>query len=238
LAVGCPTSFTDTFSVTLKVVDTDKKPIAGADVDLVWRVNDGEMNGAAQKPIVTGADGRARITLEVPFAKSFLGQRRAALVLSSDRRRGGIVGVSLGDNGNELTVTLTPTVRVKAKLDCKDLNFKPEWVTTTVTVDAYRVHFAESRSRSLTFEFVLPAGKYTFRSHAPDVEVAEQTVALAADYPDYDLGTVALKASAIGKLKGKPAPAWAITDARGVNADVKLTDYKGKWVYIKFWGLC
>jgi len=80
------------------------------------------------------------------------------------------------------------------------------------------------------------AGKYTFRSHAPDVEVAEQTITLTANRPDHDLGTIDLKASAIGKLKGKAPPAWVIADARGVKAGVKLADYKGKWVYIKFWG--
>jgi hypothetical protein len=86
------------------------------------------------------------------------------------------------------------------------------------------------------FEFVLPAGKYTFRTFAPDIDDLGQTVILTADRPERDLGTIKLKASAIGRLKGKTAPAWVIADARGVQPHVKLSDYNGKWVYIKFWG--
>jgi len=33
----------------------------------------------------------------------------------------------MSDNGKELTVTLRLTVRVKAKLECKELNLKPDW---------------------------------------------------------------------------------------------------------------
>jgi hypothetical protein len=61
-------------------------------------------------------------------------------------------------------------------------------------------------------------------------------VTLTADRPEHDLGTADMKATPIAKLKGKPFPEWEIADARGVKADVKLSDYKGKWVYIEFWG--
>ena len=53
---------------------------------------------------------------------------------------------------------------------------------------------------------------------------------------EFDLGTLDLKASALAKLKGKPAPDWNITAARGVKSSAKLSDYKGKWVYLEFWG--
>jgi hypothetical protein len=238
LAVGCPTGLADTFSVTLKAVDADTKPVARADVDLFWIVKDGAMMAVAQKPIVTDAAGKALLTMDTWVAKSFLTQKRAVLVLSPDRTLGGIVGVSKDDNGKELTAMLTPTVRVKAKLGCKELSVKPAWVNTTVTADGFGLKFVENRSESLGFEFLLPAGKYTFRSYAPDIDDPGRTVTLNADQPEQDFGTIELKASAIGKLKGKPPPAWLITDARGVNAGVKLADYKGKWVYIKFWGPC
>jgi hypothetical protein len=234
LAVGCRAGFADTFSVTLKAVDADNKPVARADVDLVWLVKDGAMTAAARKPIVTDAAGKALLTAD----NWMINPKRAVLVLSADRTRGGIVGVSNDDNGKELTVTLAPTVRVKAKLECKELDVQPEWISTTVTADGFQVKLAENRSKSAGFAFVLPAGKYTFRSYAPDVDDPGQTVTLTADRPEYDFGTIDLKASAIGKLKGKAPPAWVIADARRVKADVKLADYKGKWVYLKFWGLC
>ena len=75
------------------------------------------------------------------------------------------------DNGKELTVTLGPTVRVKAKLECKELNLKPERAITTVTADGFTERFAMNERifafiptpsrgmESAGFEFVLPAGK-------------------------------------------------------------------------------
>jgi hypothetical protein len=233
LAVGCPTGLADTVSITLKAVDADKKPVARADVDLRWLVKDGVMTTVAQNPIVTDAAGKAVLTFDTSW---FGNQKSAVLVLSADRTRGGIVGVSKEDNGKELTVRLTPTVRVKAKLGCKELNIKPEWTDTSVTADGFGVDFAVDRSKSAGFEFVLPAGKYLFRSSGPDDLVAERTVTLTADRPEHDLGTIDMKASTIAKLKGKKPPDWVIADARGVKADVKLADYKGRWVFLEFWG--
>jgi hypothetical protein len=40
----------------------------------------------------------------------------------------------------------------------------------------------------------------------------------------------------VQKLYGKPAPSWHITDARGVGKDVTISDFKGKWVLLYFWG--
>jgi hypothetical protein len=62
-----------------------------------------------------------------------------------------------------------------------------------------------------------------------------QTVSLSADKSQLDLGMVDLKASPLGKMKGKVLPAWSIADARGVNRQAKLGDYKGKWLYLEFW---
>lgn len=96
--------------------------------------------------------------------------------------------------------------------------------------------FTQDHGESAMFEFVLPAGKYTFGSYGTDIEQIKKTITLNADQPLQDLGTIDCKADAQAKLKGKPAPNWVISDARGVKADAKLSDYKGKWVYLEFWG--
>ena len=49
---------------------------------------------------------------------------------------------------------------------------------------------------------------------------------------------IAAPAAAQNELKiGKPAPAWNITDAKGIEKTAKLSDYKGKWVVIEIWGV-
>jgi hypothetical protein len=230
VAVGCTTACGDTFSVPLKVVNADNQPVAQADVGLFWQVKDGAMIAAAEKPTRTDAAGKAVLAVDN------WNQKRPVLVLSADRKLGAVVGVEKGDEGKERTVTLGPTVRVTAKLECKELNAKPVWANTLVTPEGFGGYFTQDGGTTASFAFVLPAGKYTFRSYGTDVEDARQTVTLSADRPVHDFGTIDLKASAIAKMKGKAPAEWVVADARGVKADVKLADYKGKWVYIEFWG--
>jgi hypothetical protein len=232
LATGTSIALAGTFTVTVKVVDADKNAVAKADVATFWNVKDGAMKPSEDKSLatVTDADGRAVLRIED------WGRKRAVLVLSPDRKLGGMVGVSKANDGKEVSVTLRPTVRVKGTLMCKELNFKPAWANTIVTLSGFGGYFAQDITKSATLDFVLPAGTYTLSSYGGDVVGTKQTITLAADRLEHDCGTIDLKASPIAKLRGKTAPDWFIADARGVKADVKLADYKGKWVYIEFWG--
>jgi hypothetical protein len=218
-----------TFTVTVKAVSADNKPVAKADVALYWRVEEA-MTSTDDRRTVTDESGKAVLQVDD------WNEKRPVLVLSADRKLGGIVGVSNADDGKEVIATLGPTVRVKGKLECSELHSRPSWANTMVTTDGFRAPFAQHMGESAEFDFVLPVGKYAFRSYGTDVEDIKQTVTLAADQPEYDFGTLDLKASPIAKLKGKPAPGWDVTRARGVKPDVKLADYKGKWVYLEFWG--
>jgi hypothetical protein len=228
--MGCSTTLANTFTVTVKVVGPDRKPVAKADVALFWSVKNGAMTPRADQRVITDADGKAILRVDD------WNEKRPVLVLSADRKLGGLLGVSKADDGKEAIVTLSPTVRVKGKLQCKELNLKPSWANTTVTPDGFRAFFAENISESAAFEFLLPAGNYTLGSYGRDVENAKQMVVLEEDGRERDLGTIDLKATPIARLRGKPLPNWVIADARGVKADVRLADYKGKWVYLEFWG--
>jgi hypothetical protein len=227
----CSTAFADTFVVTVKVVDGDKKPVAKANGALFWDVLNGAMTPRGDKAVVTDANGKAVLRVDD------WNEKRPLLVLSADRTLGGIVGVSKADDGKEITVTLGPTVRVKGELKCKELNSKSIPGNTTVTAIGFRAFFTMGLTDNGAFEFVLPAGKYTLDSSGEDVERAKLTITLAPERSAYDdLGVIDMKASPIAKFKGKTAPDWLIADARGAKPGVKLADYKGKWVYIEFWG--
>ena len=44
------------------------------------------------------------------------------------------------------------------------------------------------------------------------------------------------KTNAIADSIGKALPEWTVTDARNAKKDVKIADFKGKWVLLEFWG--
>ncbi|HTQ40179.1 MAG TPA: redoxin domain-containing protein [Pirellulales bacterium] len=112
------------------------------------------------------------------------------------------------------------------------------------------------------FGLSLPPGDYNLYIYGNSTEDSQEDVrapqpvklALHADKLDVDLGEICLppyvnqlprirKAIADGiaydykKHYGEPPPAWNITEARGISQDAKLSDFKGKWVLLTFWGL-
>lgn len=112
------------------------------------------------------------------------------------------------------------------------------------------------------FEVALPPGDYLLDAYGEstaedDIDswmVPELKFTVTPDKREVDLGLLELKprnsfvrrmelAVADGtwrdptKHYGEPAPDWQITDARGIGKDAKLSDLKGKWVLIDFWGL-
>jgi hypothetical protein len=230
----------ETFTVKLKVVDSKHKPVAGAQAAPFWHVKDGAMNSLPDRQSVTDASGRAALEMERSRVA-----RRPVLVLTADRKLGGIVGVGETDEGKELTVVLGPTVHVKAKFECGELKLRPQCTETRVIPDGFQVYCAShiagdalglSFGSPAVFELVLPCGKYTFETSSRELELAKQMATLRADRLEYDFGTIDMKPTALARMKGKPAPDWIITDARGARRDVKLSDYRGKWVYLEFWG--
>jgi hypothetical protein len=220
----------ETFTVNVKAVDANWKPIRGAEAGLFWNVQDHRMTPQANRFVVTDTNGKGVLRVED------WNEKRPLLVLSPDRTRGAIVGVSKADDGKELTVTLGPTLRLKGKLDCTELKATPEGASTIVFADGFRAFFAQDMRTSAAFDFVLPAGKYKLVFSGNDVESAKRLIDVQVGRSEYDLGTIDLKATPMAKLRGKTPPEWVIADARGVKADVKLADQKGKWVYIEFWG--
>ena len=112
------------------------------------------------------------------------------------------------------------------------------------------------------FELSLPLGKYDIEVYgcltendSDNVRVKPSPILdLTADKSEVDLGTLQLvphlQPRARVKLArangtcfdykqhyGQPPPPWHITEARGVNKDVKISNYEGKWVLLTFWSL-
>src|SRR5258707_1069693 len=88
VAVCSAKALAGTFTVTVRAVGTDKKPVAKADVGVFWDVKQKVMKPRNDKPVVTGEDGRA------VFQVDDWNSPRPVLVLSTDQALGGIAGLS------------------------------------------------------------------------------------------------------------------------------------------------
>ncbi|CAN5236839.1 hypothetical protein BH11PLA2_BH11PLA2_35880 [soil metagenome] len=222
----------ETFTVTLKVTSADGKPVAKAEAEVFWNASGGFMRAfpTTTDKFVTDATGKVEVRIKTGHEK------RPLLVMSEDRTLGAFVTTAKSDAGNELAVTLGPTVKVKGQLKITELNRKPETSYTSIVLDGADGIHSHYRAKDGTFEFTMPAGKYKLEVDATDAKRLTQAVVLDTNRSEFDLGIIALQASTMAKLVGKPAPTWSITAARGVSEKATLADYKGKWVYLEFWG--
>ena len=134
-----------------------------------------------------------------------------------------------------MEIKLVPLVHVHGRTTCKILEPRPANIALMIFSESSRfLSFPAVRDPS--FSFRLPPGDYQLRTVSREYEPVAKTISLKPNALDVDLGTIDVPIDFITKHKGKTLPPWHVTDARGVSKDVKLSDFKGKWVLLEFWG--
>lgn len=193
--------------------------------------------------------------------------RVSVFTVDKRHERGGFVSVEKSSADKPITLTLVPLVRVHGKIYCPEAGRTPDWTIAVVHPPGDRenyLHFTQCGSVLGEISLLLPPGKYDFDvySSSPDAQMRlsqeQKDKVAAADLPvrgirvevprgqaALDLGVlnVALPRDKDGidrdysQFYGKEPPELAITDARGVAKEVKLADFRGKWVLLDFWAL-
>jgi peroxiredoxin len=212
--------------ITGQVIDSDGKPVAGADVAVSWSADKGKM--LPFQGVKTDKDGKFSLSSEGAFG-------HAVLVLDQERKAGAIK-LFKGESPS-LNFQVGPLVHVHGTVFSKELNKLPPW--TTVSFYIYQPPFysmvAQCSVKEKGFSFILPPGTYQLTAEGSGVERQKKNLTLSEDTPELDLKVLNMEATAMTRLTGKSAPAWAVTVARGAKKDVKLSDFKGKWVLVVFW---
>lgn len=212
--------------ITGCVVDAAGKPVDAADVATFWNGRDGKMS--PYEGTIANAEGR--FTLAVTFR----GRKQRLMAVDKNRKTGGFVWLEEKTAGRPVEIKLAPLVRAHGRILFKELDKRPPFVSLMIFSDSWPVLRCGSMDASVSFR--LPPGEYRLRTYASGCESVVKTISLKSDALDVDLGNIDISASIITKHKGKSLPAWHVTDARGVKKDVKLSDFKGKWVLLEFWG--
>ena len=86
------------------------------------------------------------------------------------------------------------------------------------------------------FEFRLPLGEYRFSAYSAHAKGTSWALTLSREEREMDMGVVHLDPSASLELVGKPAPAWTVGAARGLEEDPSPADFAGRYLLLEFWG--
>jgi len=213
--------------VSGRVVDERGEPVAGIDVAGYWTTQEGRL--VPRAGVKTDADGRFKI--RVTWQK----RARSLMTLDADRVRGALVILDEEGLSKTHTLKLAPLVTLRGAVDSTGLGHAPEQVYVAATAKGAVIAAAASRGGP-KFSFALPAGGYRLVISPRHCKRVKKNVELDAAAGTLDLGTIDFPPTVIAQHYGKPLPPWTLTEARGVDKGVQLSDYKGKWVLIEYWG--
>ena len=234
-------------------LDTDGKPIERSED--AWKAywnTQGKMEPFRR----CSSDAEGRDTFELP-------SRFHTLMAVDAAERGGVATIPKDHDGRAIDIRLQPLVHVTGKIEGPEPGQRPEWTNVYVEVPEDRTRpldmcrLAQCGSNEAVFSLFLPAGRYMLNAYdGKFVGDLVREVVLTGEQPIVDLGTLVLPprkpavmrqieaaqaSGAMGdytKHYGEPVTAaWHITDAKGVSRDVKLADFRGKWLLLHFWHL-
>jgi hypothetical protein len=210
------------------VVDGAGKPVSGAQVATFWMADTPPMRPFEP----TASDAMGDFTLKV----NLYGRAQALLAMDKDHKYGGLAMVEPKSANAPVTIKLGPLVHVHGSFYCKELGKHPGWTNVYMMELDSKARFIQCSSKEAIFSFQLPAGKYLFWGYGTDINNYRKELTLSVDKLDVDLGTIDVAATAVAKHIGKKPPSWTVTEARGAKKGVHLEDYRGKWIFLEFWG--
>jgi thiol-disulfide isomerase/thioredoxin len=228
LAVTATAEAATVVRVAGRVVDANGNPVATARIAEFWFAEQ-SATLEPERPALSDSDGQ--FSLEVEFH----GRDSVLMAIDGTETLGGLATVSSKSPGEPIEIELKPLVEVCFRYASQQPDRSLGETYVTIAVGDQRLRVAGGRSRAAEFAIKLPPGQYTIQGDEArhDEDVRQFTLEAGKDK---DLGEIELQPSELTRLIGQPAPAWHITDARGVSKDVQPPDFRGKWVVLEFWG--
>lgn len=216
-------SFAQMIDMRVRVVDDKNRPVAGVRVSSNWSFTDGVWK--ARNEALTDKQGRATGTWNVPSY--------GALIVAWDKKDARCAVVQTLPTKQEVTFRLQPVAHIKYAVSSLPEN-KPLAANGMILgAEGYAIGFADPLVASPWIP--VPSGKgsaylsalnYEARRFHYDLKPGERR----------DLGSVPLDYTAGKKAEGKPAPEFVYEDQKNLPHNFKLSDWKGSWVLLEFWG--
>lgn len=216
--------------VSGRVVDAKGQPVAGVRIAESW-LADHENPLKPARPAVSAKDGRFTLELDL------FGRDAVVMAVDATGILGGVAIVRAKSPNDPVEISLAPLVETHARYVSKnrDRSLGETYISWSLAGENLSMPMVVGVSDAADFALKLPPGRYTVRGEEYRHVTDRREVTLEPGKA-VDLGDISLKLSHRTRLFGKPAPAWHLTDARGVSKDVQPADFKGKWVVLEFWG--
>jgi hypothetical protein len=213
------------------VLAPDGKPVANAEVGMGWwRMPEaGAAFGAMGLKQTWRADAEGRFSASERIARFPV----AITAINREGTHAAMQVVSQADVAAPLRFELRPLLPVTFRLDLIDRPARAPEIRATVVKMPENVavgDFVVGADDTIG----LLAGEYNLIFQG----LRTETIAYSATVGPggVDMGALAVHSTGIEKAFGKAPPAWNVTEARGVKPDAKLSDFKGKYVLVEFWG--
>jgi peroxiredoxin len=218
----------------VRLVDSDGQPVASA-----W-VGVGALGDSERTPVwspyspkgSSGDDGRAEIVGRLlPNGQVVLYARHEAKNLAA------LQAFSREELLNAPEMVLLPACHVSGRLTSEAL------VEAGQNLGWTNVYLYRGNDRPLSFmskqqrfDFYLPPDKYRLAAYGADTLTVERDIEVAAGQAELEVGAIDLPATKLATLIGKPAP--ELRDIKGWknSSGVTLSELRGKYVLLDFWG--
>ncbi|MHC5003577.1 MAG: hypothetical protein ACYTJ0_10680 [Planctomycetota bacterium] len=221
--------------ITGTVVDGEGRPVVGAVVSNFWLYpappappvpHDDPRAGALQA--TAGDDGR--FELVIPDGRELGG----LFAMDPERRRGGVAPV----DGASLEITVEPLAMLRGRCWSTALSLVPREIGgALIRAPVGQIVDWRVDPETGAFELPVPPGDYRLYVMSIEARTLTKDLTVEAGRPALDLGVLDLEPSIIARHYGKAPPAaWNVSAARGVDRNVTLADYRGRWVLLEFWG--
>lgn len=188
---------------------------------------------------------------------------KTLMIYDRERSHGAVVLLDAKHLEVPVEVRLAPLVRISGTNRLSGSEGPLKWTCTYLNLPydendpLNRTRIAVCGSYQARFEFLVPPGIYELgvSSGSPSSATLEnRRVTITADQKEVDLGGLVLRPqhggvqNLIDRAKargtwgdykenfGNQPPPWHLTDAKGIAKDAKLSDFKGKWAVLYFWG--
>ncbi len=224
--------------LTVRLVDEDGKPVAGAQVgtsaDFVPpqpnRVAPYEANWYYWNGTLSDRDGTTCIAD---------GPMNCVVARHVERKLVAIQRISPEHvkSSETVTITMQPQCKVFGRLTAKELearNRKIEWSNVYVHLESKSARPMSCTPDRTGFHFFLPPGTYELEAYANDTQHARKTITVKPGQQELEVEPIDLPPTGLVLLEGKPAPELRDIVAWKNGGPVKLSDLKGKVVVLAF----